>query len=223
MLIFVVPPPSLVECHHVVRSLVSARHPWRYKAFSKCFSQTVTPSNSLPLISQEEVTFLSPGKWLILLSCLVNAIIGWLKHSPPLWIQKKKLVFSVWRGVCLPVWVLCMTKQGHVHHRTRAAAEYGRKVLMPVETWLSQEMFNMLCRSAAERQNKRERKGEREREGGEGVSKMEPSQSREAYCWCWLFHRLWAVRSLLLFPCETVISTTGACSDTHRPMSGHVG
>lgn len=45
------------------------------------------------LISQEEVAFLCSGKWLMRLSCLVNAITECLKRSPSLRIRVKKASF----------------------------------------------------------------------------------------------------------------------------------
>ena len=44
----------------------------------------------------------APGKWLMPLSCLVNAITGWLMHSPLLWIRaEKKPVFLSLQRACV--------------------------------------------------------------------------------------------------------------------------
>ena len=116
---------------------------------------------------------------------------------------RKSLLFE---GVYLPVWVLCMTKQGHVHHSThrwlwmQSPDAYGNMTAAGNVHRVSQ------CCSWAR---------------GEGV--LERSLPRaEGPCWCWPHSRVCAVQSLPLSACETIKNTIRACSHTHGPMSGHV-
>lgn len=124
--------------------------------------------------------------------------------SIPLLCELRKSLF--FEGVYLPVWVLCMTKQGHVHHtahrrlRMESPDAYGNMAAAGNVHHVSQR-----CSWAR----------------GEGV--LERSLPRAGgSCWCWLYSSFCAVQSLPLSACETIKNTTRACSDTPRPMSGHV-
>lgn len=158
------------------------------------------------IVSLEEVTFIASGKCPMLLLSLVCAITGWLKHSPLLWIRvEKNTLFLFW--VSVPVWVLCMAKQGHVHHRSRrwlwtqSLDAYGNMTVTG-----NVQHVSLCCNWAR----------------GEGVLERSPPWT-EGCCWCWLHDRLGAVQNLPLSGSETSENTLASmlrCSWTNC-MSGH--
>lgn len=127
----------------------------------------------------------------MLLSCLVDVIIYWLKHSPLLWIrvEEKRLYLVVF--FCVPVWVLCMAKQGYVHHRSRrwlwtqSLDAYGNMTVTG-----NVQHVSLCCNWAR----------------GEGVLKRIPPRA-EGWCWCWLHSHLGAVQNLPLSGSETSNNT----------------